>query len=75
MFCDVCAIHPIQGFHKDIVECGSEVAHECHEKEWNLQNRVLDKFQAVDYLIVPVCRFQIYKESEEPEEALDANDG
>jgi hypothetical protein len=49
-----------------IVKRWRNVSHQSHKEEWNLQDIVLDKVQAVDNLIIPRCMLEIEYEREKP---------
>jgi hypothetical protein len=66
-------VDPREGVHEHVVESGCDVAHERHEEEGHLQDRVLDEVDAFDDILVPCRLREIREEAEEGDE--DANAG
>jgi hypothetical protein len=66
-------VDPREGVHEHVVESGCDVAHERHEEEGHLQDRVLDEVDAFDDILVPCRLREIREEAEERDE--DANAG
>ena len=69
----VCLVNPREGVHEHVVESGRDVAHECHEEERHLQDRVLDEVDAFDYILVPCRLREIREEPEERDEDTNAD--
>lgn len=69
----VCLVDPREGVHEHVVEGGSDVAHERHEEEWHLQDRVLNEVDAFNYILVPCRLREIREEAEERDEDTNAN--
>lgn len=57
-----------------VVESGSDVAHQRHQEEGDLQDIFLDEVEAPDNLVVPCDMIQTEDEGYEPQQDLDADD-
>jgi hypothetical protein len=64
-------VDPREGVHEHVVESGCDVAHERHEEEGHLQDRVLDEVDAFDDILVPCRLREIREEAEERDEDSD----
>jgi hypothetical protein len=51
----------------------AHISHQSHKKEWNLENIVLDKIQALDDIIVPSGMLKVQNEGQEPKQHFYAN--
>jgi hypothetical protein len=68
----VCLVDPREGVHEHVVKGGCDVAHERHEEERYLQDRVLDEVDAFDYILVPCRLREIREEAEERDQDTNA---
>jgi hypothetical protein len=53
MFLDVCLVNPTKGLHEHVVHGRTQITHEAHQEERNLQDGVLDELDAVDDIFGP----------------------
>ena len=48
-----------------VVQGRTDVSHETHEEEWQLQHRVLEEIQSIDDFVVPSRALQVCEQSKE----------
>jgi hypothetical protein len=68
----VCLVDPCERVHEHVVECGRDVAHEGHQEEGYLQNRVLDEVYAFNHVGVPCDFGKVDEEAKELDQNADA---
>ena len=66
MFLDVGLIDPAEGIHEHLIQRRGDVPHEGHQEEGNLEDRVLEKVQAINHRIVPLGVVHVHEEGENP---------
>ena len=69
----VCLVDPREGVHEHVVESGCDIAHERHEEEWHLQDRMFDEVDAFNDILIPCRLREIREEPEERDEDTNAD--
>jgi hypothetical protein len=64
MLADVGRVYPVERVHEHAVHCWTQISHQAHEKERDLQHGMLDELYAIDDIVIPCHIFEICEQAE-----------